>query len=314
MTTSVSPSQTRHRSSANDLALLDVTDMKWKLFGKNEHFAIVQEAVVKIQAFVRGSLSRGKTSDMIQELIDGILSYQEIVAKYAAEDEERVRKQQLGLERKGEGKNVKGTDENGRGTFDYQVEGKRSSIERRPWSCDYVPSGSSIELKLKERLNILESTTVKGQRPWIRKAHTTPYHKPAEDTIGEGIIEAEDLNTSQATRVEQMKVSWSPQSLPQKLESTEHYTDAPIDMVEFILPSNDLQEQVNKLDLEDDLDQVDQTNVDDAVQAVSFPEIYLQESVAQEPGGKGYHRYRSSASGRNKRRPWRDDTNVFDAF
>jgi len=38
------------------------------------------------------------------------------------------------------------------------------------------------------------------------------------------------------------------------------------------------------------------------------------QSTLVEDGGRGYRRYRTNIHGKNKTRPWRDDTNVFDAY
>ena len=40
----------------------------------------------------------------------------------------------------------------------------------------------------------------------------------------------------------------------------------------------------------------------------------MNKEIKETRVGSGYQRYRTSATGRNKRRPWRDDTNVFDAY
>ncbi|KAL3923841.1 MAG: hypothetical protein SGARI_006140, partial [Bacillariaceae sp.] len=133
---------TRFPSARNSLQDIDVQlledarDLGWKLYGKNEHFAITCNAVVKIQAFVRGCMSRGKTAEMIQELIDGILSYREIVAKYAAEDEARVQKQQLTAAPSEEVRVEVQEDTSGETKEEieeYAVAPKRSSTADKPW-------------------------------------------------------------------------------------------------------------------------------------------------------------------------------------
>ena len=55
----------------------DVQDLKWKLYGKNIYFSIVFDAVIKIQAFVRGCLCRGKVADQIDELIQHLVKRRE---------------------------------------------------------------------------------------------------------------------------------------------------------------------------------------------------------------------------------------------
>ncbi|KAG7372450.1 hypothetical protein IV203_018593 [Nitzschia inconspicua] len=303
----------RHRSppvtSTNckqtpDVMLLDVTDMKWKLYDKNERFTIVQDAVVKIQAFVRGSMSRARTSEMIQELIDGILSHRDVVAKYSAEDEARVKKQQLGLEKRGKEEDGElefhGTDV----SADHSPRRSSVSVENKPWLHpynSYTPSGTPIEIDLKERLNILDSEGGSSSgKIWARKqgVRNASFLSQDKRVTGEerNTLDTE-INVSLVARNEfaQTMNFREFKSSPKKASGN---------VAEYGKQDTDT---VHKGALEDN-------EVKDTELMATFPEEYLQESVALEPGGRGYNRYRSTASGRNKRRPWRDDTNVFDAY
>ncbi|KAG7343288.1 hypothetical protein IV203_021233 [Nitzschia inconspicua] len=306
----------RHRSppvtSTNckqtpDVMLLDVTDMKWKLYDKNERFTIVQDAVVKIQAFVRGSMSRARTSEMIQELIDGILSYREVVAKYSAEDEARVKKQQLGLEKRGK-------EEDGglefQGTELSSAESSRKSsvsVENKPWLRQYnsyTPSGTPLEVDLKERLSVLDTEGgISSGKVWARKKGVKNASSRSQDMHSTGEERNTPDNESNVSLVARNEFAqtmnfWESKSSPNKASGESR------NVAEYEKQNTDT---VHKGALE-------VNEVKDTEPMATFPEEYLQESVALEPGGRGYNRYRSTASGRNKRRPWRDDTNVFDAY
>jgi hypothetical protein len=67
-------------------------------------------------------------------------------------------------------------------------------------------------------------------------------------------------------------------------------------------PSND--------DDDDDDKERQEIVVEDVIDG---PEESLDKEI-QETRGRGYQRYRTTATGRNKHRPWRDDTTVFDAY
>ena len=75
--------------------------------------------------------------------------------------------------------------------------------------------------------------------------------------------------------------------------------------------------------MEDDDD--DDTMITSSTTMISVPEVEIEEepltinpdSDILEPvddGSRGYRRYRSNLHGKNKTRPWRDDTSVFDAY
>ena len=80
---------TRHQQQVTHIStravdthvLDDVQDLKWKLYGKNIYFSIVFDAVIKIQAFVRGCLCRGKVADQIDELIQHLVKRREEKAR-----------------------------------------------------------------------------------------------------------------------------------------------------------------------------------------------------------------------------------------
>jgi hypothetical protein len=324
-------------SSNNQIAdevRLDTTDVKRKLFGKNEHFTIVQEAALKIQKFVRGSLSRGRTSDMIQELIDGILSYREIVAKYAAEDEQRVKKQQnlnnLKIDNQVDWEDDELNNPGVNGPFIGAP--KRISVDNKPWFHSdnaYTPSGTPVEVTLKERLNILECADSSSlARSWMKHHESTrqsSLETTDESVEGDCCFEKQDEPCpgpkSECTELrfkEQLDLGES-QGSPQK--SLNFAQDQHLDVSN--LPSTETTQEGNNDDnsmsTRKDQQEVpfeydNEIKGNSTNEAVSFPEEYLEESVAVEPGGRGYNRYRSSAAGRNKSRPWRDDTNVFDAY
>ena len=96
--TTAAKSQTTRSS---EVALLDVTDIKWKLYGKNVHFTMVQEAVVKIQAFARGALARTRMTERIQERIQQLLMDRQDALREAKELE-RIRRENLEWKREKE--------------------------------------------------------------------------------------------------------------------------------------------------------------------------------------------------------------------
>jgi hypothetical protein len=312
-----------------DLVLLDTTDMKRKLHGKNEHFTIVQEAVVKIQKFVRGSLSRGRTSDMIQELIDGILSYREIVDKYAAEDEQRVKNQQLNLDSStGDGDDDKMNNLCITGPFICGP--RRDFVENKPWfhpDNNYTPSGAPIEVTLKERLNILDGADSSSmEKSWtkhheqVNASQATAGESAEEDCVLEEHVEHCPMPKSELInpQFQERQTSCEWQDYPNvslNSERDKHVGDSNCPSTETSKERND-----NNYTTEKKAQQYIPKNDDNEIKedtmgkALNFPEEYLNESVTVEPGGRGYNRYRSSAAGRNKTRPWRDDTNVFDAY
>jgi hypothetical protein len=303
----------RHAPSSKqiaDLVLLDATDIKWKLYGKNEHFSIMQEAVVKIQAFVRGCMSRAKTSEMIQELIDGILSYREVVTKYAAEDEARVKKQQLGFktsEKEEEDETVLNQAKEISNTSPRRFS---ALTENKPWlhpDNKYTPSGTPIEVALKEQLNILDFEDI----PWSEKMRSKMQEcqndgsslprEPSNSNDKDGgynhkagalssVPRSELVHVTLKERAKFWKGEGSPKSSGKSEQDQRNLNSSGLPKTASVAGEND-------------------TEID-----VMFPEEYLEESVTVEPGGRGYHRYRTGAAGRNKRRPWRDDTNVFDAY
>jgi hypothetical protein len=69
--------------------LMDTTDLKWKLYGKNLHFEIIQESIITIQSFVRGCMGRSYCTKLIESKIQDILSYRTMVAQYATDDRKK---------------------------------------------------------------------------------------------------------------------------------------------------------------------------------------------------------------------------------
>jgi hypothetical protein len=324
-------------------------------------------------------MSRGKTSEMIQELIDGILSYREIVAKYAAEDEARVRKQQLTPSKKMEPKDESQTAKEE--VLEYPIAPKRLSTVARPWlkrDVGYVHPSTPLEFHLQE---VLESTEDKDatERPWLKKkpaATPNTTAVTADESDSESSVNSsskEDLDKHEIPRrlnfdgpvpkserlqgglKDRLKFweSQSPSALKtpkaspdKKAESStlpaekEHFvslanqeasmkSSSSLDSVESFYNTLDGEKKVTPVSSRastpvmhnssfrrcdrDEEEEKDGKHEDfDAI--VQFPTDFAPSDIVPEPGGRGYQRYKTNANFRNKRRPWRDDTDVFDAY
>ena len=112
-------------SNETNCVVKDVDALRWKLYGKNKAFHIIQDiaenAATKIQAFWRGSISRAATSEKIQDLIEDITTLRKLEAENQKWDKEDHRKQP---ERETLNSDQKEEDDEGFG---------RQSKKIRPW-------------------------------------------------------------------------------------------------------------------------------------------------------------------------------------
>lgn len=201
--------------SSGDASFCDFQDgvdvIKWKLYGKNKAFNIMQDAACKIQAFWRGCIARAATTKKIQRLIDDITAFRKLEAEYRKRDAEDRR--------------------------NYELERNTSDNS----SEQDVPAKSVCRLLAQSGLS-------------CRRKKSKPWRISTQDSGSEERI------------------------------------------VNVVTPTRKTTKITDTLGAE--------FRVSD--------DRYLIRSV--EDDTRGYRRYRRNIHGKNKSRPWRDDTNVFDAF
>ena len=201
--------------SSGDASICDFQDgvdvIKWKLYGKNQAFNIMQDAACKIQALWRGCIARVETTKKIQRLIDDITAFRKLEAEYRKQDAENQRNNELGHK----------TSENS----------SEEDVQAKSGSCLLAQSGFASRRK--------------KSKPWR-------------------------ISTEDSGSAERMVNVVTPTRKSSSVRGT----------MEAGFRVNDDRSLFRSL--EDDT--------------------------------RGYRRYRTNIHGRNKTRPWRDDTNVFDAF
>mmetsp|Transcript_24321 Transcript_24321/g.57245 ORF Transcript_24321/g.57245 Transcript_24321/m.57245 type:complete len:244 (+) Transcript_24321:134-865(+) len=219
------PSSGSHTGGSNDeeFGISDEVDaLRWKLFGKNEEFRIMHDAAITIQSFWRGCFSRARTSEKIESLIEDIVAFQELEARYKRKYEEEIQQQRQENEK------------------DRDLDNKGSDGDDK--HDPYISSGSAGSVRRKEK-----------NKPWRMLSESG---KRGDEV---SVVSMSSSNLSKVTGAEEKE---------------------PLREEGYTWTTNHVSTRLLSMD--------DET--------------------------RGYRRYKTNIHGRNKSRPWRDDTNLFDAY
>lgn len=362
----------RRRISA-DVVLKDTTDLKWKLYGKNLHFEIIQESVVKIQSFVRGCLCRIRTTDIIDSKIDDIVTRRVTMARYAEEDKknrnklhDRTNQRHCG----GDDHHDDCSDSQDGSKGSLYSSNRRTDEVFKPWreeteileqslveavlenrrsptrkaTGDENNTTSSSEpstvqrkkfspaivtdprLRLHGRLRMWEIASSTAINDPTRDRHQRQQQQedliPWDEAVGES-CEVDTANTSCS----------SSQSIGTTDNAQSGHCNPPEEtsLADTLAGSTIVSPQYEPLGPRDhrrsrpwttgasttskklDSDGDNEGVVTDPI--LKYPS-YMEESVLPDPASssRGYSRYRNGGGGKNKTRPWRDETDRFDAY
>lgn len=396
---------------AADTHVLDeIQDLKWKLYGKNMYFSILFDAVITIQAFVRGCLCRGRVADRIDDLIQALLERREdkkrqeqLWEQYKQQDLlERQRLDGLGygnnrritdkvykpwkyhrpessyddlspfeellldrnkaiLRQEEEGEDGQAIQQHDDGSTrpgnDHQEHEKLNDIDAEHSTMVEIVdvAGISLSQRLKLWNNCCISSSMEGKQAeeeGSRLDINECEEGQAEEVDGDQqetiAVAEENLTTQNKSGFEDSSSSCTSdhratKSISAASSSTyisgSHSITSSIDTeVHNNYASNHFHRSHHAMDrhrsststtiltrnrpwMKENVSSTKSNNNggendDDDGDPNSILQTFMEEdsSFLVEPGGKGYSRYRSNTKGRNKQRPWRDDTNVFDAY
>lgn len=354
-----------------EVVLKDTSDLKWKLYGKNVHFEIVQESITRIQAFVRGCLCRAWTSDLIESTIKDILTFREAEAKYADEDRKREgQRQKMQLNRNDDASrptasanhNVEGIGSGSNGSYTLRTSSRRTGEVFKPWrpdgdesfleivlkqqvaadntseenikpsvsTCTHVPPKafshidvSRVGLRLQDRLRMWENASVAMKNRKIQQhrqlKHRGPDHVALTSIDRSG--EASEVDTVNAS----CNSNQSTAAAETAVELSDHFETS----VNCSIDALRSQKVASMRRLQPkpwasaggSMDSPSTAQVADDNEAMTSDPIlthpsYMDKSTFSDPvdNSRGNRRYRTIAGGKNKARPWRDETDRFDAY